>query len=117
MSELAAHSVTAATLPPKPVTFPTLRSMLHLHPDQLFGSMCEATLLVVIAIPQQGVCFAELRLVLAGIGAGGFVAFEGGVEVGGGGGLGGLVAVAGWQRRIHNCNFYLEKRILARFDN
>lgn len=97
MSELAAYSITAATLPPKPVALPTLRPMLHLHADQLLGSMCEAALLVVIAIPQQGVGLAELRLVFTGVGAGGgFVAFEGGVEVCGGGGLGGLVAVAGW---------------------
>lgn len=59
--------------------------------------MCEATLFVVIAISQQGVSFAELCLVLGWVSAGGsFVAFEGGVEVCGGGGVGGLVAVAGW---------------------
>lgn len=55
---------------------------------------------------------------LAGVGAWeGVVEVEGAVEVGGGCGLGGLMAVATRGLRIHDCNFYLGKRILAKFDN
>lgn len=58
MSELAPEAVAATALLPKAVAFPTLGLMLGLRPDEFCGSMCESTLVVVVAISKQGVGLA-----------------------------------------------------------
>lgn len=68
VAELAAHAIAAAALPPEAVALPALGPLLRPHAHQLLGPVREPALLVVVAIPQQRVRLAQLRLVLAGVG-------------------------------------------------